>query len=162
MHVAGAELCSESWADEVEGCHWPDSWPCCWAFQCSRKLYSLFRFRAFTDKLMWIARRLVSSKSKTSMEDTPRPTPTVLALLTPIKACSPTPKNSEVHRRVLALPQAARRELTKAFREHFQVPRNARSIGDRISQRQHSNFIALFLEEAQGQLSPEPVAEPGS
>ena len=67
----------------------------------------------------------------------------------------------EVHRRVLALPQAARQELTQAFREHFQVPRNARSIGDRISQRQHSDFIALFLEEAQGgQEQVEPPAAP--
>jgi len=62
---------------------------------------------------------------------------------------------------VLDLPQATRRELTTAFREHFQVPRNARSIGDRITQRQHSDFIALFLEEAQGQVQPEPAAEPG-
>ena len=68
---------------------------------------------------------------------------------------------SEVHRRVLALPQAARQELTTAFREHFDVPRNARSIGDRITQRQHSDFIALFLAEAQGQVQPEPAAEPG-
>jgi len=58
---------------------------------------------------------------------------------------------------VLDLPQATRRELTTAFREHFQVPRNARSIGDRITQSQHSDFIALFLEEAQGQVQPEPA-----
>ncbi|MBM5796578.1 MAG: hypothetical protein FJ060_00155 [Cyanobacteria bacterium K_Offshore_0m_m2_072] len=62
---------------------------------------------------------------------------------------------------MLDLSQSARQELTKAFREHFQVPRNARSIGDRITQRQHSEFIALFLEEAQGQVQPEPAAEPG-
>jgi hypothetical protein len=68
---------------------------------------------------------------------------------------------SEVHRRVLDLPQATRQELTKAFREHFQVPRNARSIGDRITQRQHSDFIAIFLEEAQGQVQLEAPAEPG-
>ena len=52
-------------------------------------------------------------------------------------------------------------ELTKAFREHFQVPRNARSIGDRITQRQHSDFIALFLAEAQGQVQAAAPAEPG-
>ena len=68
---------------------------------------------------------------------------------------------SEVHRRVLDLPQATRQELTKAFREHFQVPRNARSIGDRITQRQHSDFIELFLEEALGQVQAEAPAEPG-
>jgi len=68
---------------------------------------------------------------------------------------------SEVHRRILELPQATRQELTKAFREHFQVPRNDRSIGDRITQRQHSLFIALFLEEAQVQVQEEAPVEPG-
>ena len=66
---------------------------------------------------------------------------------------------SEVHRRVLDLPQSARQELTKAFREHFQVPRNARSIGDRITQQQQINFIELFLGEAQGQVELEPPAQ---
>jgi hypothetical protein len=55
----------------------------------------------------------------------------------------------------------SRQELTKAFREHFQVPRNARSIGDRITQRQHSDFIELFLAEAQGQVQAAAPAEPG-
>ncbi|QNI65470.1 hypothetical protein [Synechococcus sp. A15-44] len=59
------------------------------------------------------------------------------------------------------LHQASRQPLTKAFREHFQVPRNARSIGDRITQRQHSDFIELFLAEAQGQVQAEAPAEPG-
>ena len=59
---------------------------------------------------------------------------------------------SDHHRRILALPQGTRRELTTAFREHFLVPRNARSIGDRISQRQHGRFLEHFLTEAQGQL----------
>ena len=58
----------------------------------------------------------------------------------------------DYHRRILALPASSRRELTTAFREHFLVPRNARSIGDRISQRQHGRFLEHFLAEAQGQL----------
>ena len=58
----------------------------------------------------------------------------------------------DFHRRILALPQGARRELTNAFREHFSVPRNARSIGDRISQRQHGRFLEHFLAEAQEQV----------
>jgi hypothetical protein len=58
---------------------------------------------------------------------------------------------SGYHRRVLDLPQASRRELTNAFREHFQVPRSARSIGDRITQREHGDFIERFLEELHGQ-----------
>ena len=61
------------------------------------------------------------------------------------------------HQRILALPQAARRELTTAFREHFDVPRNARSIGDRITQHQHSSFIDRFLEEFEG---AQALAEP--
>ncbi|MEX0588356.1 MAG: hypothetical protein WD136_03785 [Cyanobium sp.] len=55
------------------------------------------------------------------------------------------------HQRILALPQASRQQLTKAFREHFQVPRNARSIGDRITQHQHAGFIDHFLEECEEQ-----------
>ncbi|MCX5933093.1 MAG: hypothetical protein NTW83_15115, partial [Cyanobacteria bacterium] len=68
---------------------------------------------------------------------------------------------SGYHRRVLDLPPAVRRELTNAFREHFQVPRSARSIGDRITQRQHGDFIERFLEECQGQ-DPEVVPTPSA
>jgi hypothetical protein len=68
---------------------------------------------------------------------------------------------SGFHRRVLDLPPAVRRELTHAFREHFQVPRSARSIGDRITQRQHGDFIERFLEECQGQ-DPEVVPTPSA
>ena len=32
------------------------------------------------------------------------------------------------------------------------MPRNARSIGDRISQRQHGRFLEHFLAEAQEQV----------
>jgi hypothetical protein len=66
---------------------------------------------------------------------------------------------SGYHRRVLDLPPAVRRELTSAFREHFQVPRSARSIGDRITQSQHGDFIERFLEECQG-MEPEVVPTP--
>jgi hypothetical protein len=63
-----------------------------------------------------------------------------------------TPQEIEAtHQRILALPQAARQELTKTFREHFQVPRNARSIGDRITQHQHAAFVDHFLEECEEQ-----------
>ena len=53
------------------------------------------------------------------------------------------------HRQILALPPSTRREFTAAFREHFAVPRSARSIGDRINQRQHGLFLEHFLAEAQ-------------
>ena len=55
----------------------------------------------------------------------------------------------DCHRRILALPPNTRREFTNAFREHFAVPRSARSIGDRINQRQHGLFLEHFLAEAQ-------------
>ncbi|WP_094555482.1 hypothetical protein [Synechococcus sp. 1G10] len=68
---------------------------------------------------------------------------------------------SGYHRRVLDLPQASRRELTNAFREHFQVPRSARSIGDRITQHRHGDFIERFLEECQG-MEPDVVPTPSA
>jgi hypothetical protein len=174
MHVAGAELCSESWADEANDL----------AETTGLMLAMLLGIPVS------IQARAVEPYANTKEQTTGKPdvdllqetcpnqqaddsapqepvpladssadgTPAVgdpgLAPLTPEEI-------SEVHRRVLDLPQATRRELTTAFREHFQVPRNARSIGDRITQRQHSDFIALFLEEAQGQVQPEPAAEPG-
>jgi hypothetical protein len=174
MHVAGAELCSESWADEANDL----------AETTGLMLAMLLGIPVS------IQARAVEPYANTKEQTTGKPdvdllqetcpnqqaddsapqepvpladssadgTPAVgdpgLAPLTPEEI-------SEVHRRVLDLPQATRRELTTAFREHFQVPRNARSIGDRITQRQHSDFIALFLAEAQGQVQPEPAAEPG-
>lgn len=65
------------------------------------------------------------------------------------------------HLRILALPAGTRRQLTTAFREHFQVPRSARSIGDRITQHRHLAFIELFLREC-GSAEPQATAaEPG-
>ena len=175
MHVAGAELCSESWADEASDLAETTGLMLAMllgipvSLQARAVQLCSVVSESSGDKLDEDIAQQACSKQKTedqSMEEllpladangvgAPTDSDQGLAPLTPEEV-------SEVHRRVLDLPQAARRELTKAFREHFQVPRNARSIGDRISQRQHSNFIALFLEEAQGQLSPEPVAEPGS
>lgn len=60
-----------------------------------------------------------------------------------------TEKIGAYHRQILALPPSTRREFTAAFREHFAVPRSARSIGDRINQRQHGLFLEHFLAEAQ-------------
>lgn len=174
MHVAGAELCSESWADEasdlaettglmlamllgipvsasaraVQPYAVPDG-------QIAKESDVDPTQQACLDRLIDgpSAEEPVpladSSDDGTSADGDP-----ALAPLTPEEV-------SEVRSRVLDLSQAARQELTKAFREHFQVPRNARSIGDRITQRQHSDFIALFLEEAQGLVQPEPAAEPG-
>jgi hypothetical protein len=64
------------------------------------------------------------------------------------------------HQRILALPANTRRQLTTAFREHFQVPRSARSIGDRINQHRHLAFIELFLQECDSAEPQATAAEP--
>jgi len=174
MHVAGAELCSESWADEASDL----------AETTGLMLAMLLGIPVSSQA------RAVQPNAKTEEQTTGEPDVVLAQQACPDRQAhdqSPqepvpladssadgsaadgdptlaplTPEEvSEVHRRVLELPQASRQELTKAFREHFQVPRNARSIGDRITQRQHSDFIALFLEEAQGQVQAEAPAEPG-
>jgi len=63
----------------------------------------------------------------------------------------------DCHQRILALPANTRRQLTTAFREHFAVPRSARSIGDRITQHRHLAFIELFLQEC-GSAEPQAAA----
>ena len=173
MHVAGAELCSEFWADEASNL----------AETTGLMLAMLLGIPVSAQARA--VQPYANAEEQTAEESDVDPTqqacldqhtgdssseePVPLAdssdggtsadgdpALDPL-----TPEEvSEVRRLVLDLPQAARQELTKAFREHFQVPRNARSIGDRITQRQHSDFIAIFLEEAQGQVLPAPAAEP--
>ena len=173
MHVAGAELCSESWADEASDL--TETTGLMLAMLLGIPLSSQTRAvqpcsadsEQSDDKPEDDIAQQACSEPKAedpspeeslSLADAqgdgaPADGDTGLAPLTPEEV-------SEVHRRVLELPQATRQELTKAFREHFQVPRNARSIGDRITQRQHSDFIALFLEEAQGQEQAEHPAAP--
>ena len=174
MHVAGAELCSESWADEASDL--AETTGLMLAMLLGIPVSARARaVQPYADPDGQIAEEpdvdptqqacldqqaddpaaeepvplADSSDGGTSADGDP-----ALAPLTPEEI-------SEVHRRVLDLPQATRRELTTAFREHFQVPRNARSIGDRITQQQHINFIELFLGEAQGQVELEPPAQQG-
>ena len=173
MHVAGAELCSEYWADEASDLAETTGLMLAMllgipvsAEARAVQPYAAPEQQTTEESDVGPAQQACldqqsasppaeepvpladSSDDGTSADGDP-----ALAPLTPEEV-------SEVRRRVLDLSQAARQELTKAFREHFQVPRNARSIGDRITQRQHSDFIALFLEEMQGQVQPEPAAEP--
>jgi len=174
MHVAGAELCSESWADEASDLAETTGLMLAmllgipvssqaWAVQpCSTDS------EQSVDKPGEGIAQQTCSEPKAEDPSPEESLPLVdangdgapadgdpgLSPLTPEEV-------SEVHRRVLELPQASRLELTKAFREHFQVPRNARSIGDRITQRQHSDFIELFLAEAQGEVQAPAPAEPG-
>ncbi len=171
MHVAGAELCSESWADEASD-----------LAETTGLMLAMLLGIPVSAQARAVQPNANAEDQTTGKPDVDPPQQTcpdqlvedpspeepvtltdssddgtsadsdpTLAPLTPEEV-------SEVHRRVLDLPQATRRELTTAFREHFQVPRNARSIGDRITQRQHSDFIALFLEEAQAQVQTEPPA----
>ncbi len=174
MHVAGAELCSESWADEASDL--AETTGLMLAMLLGIPVCAQARaLQPYAE-----AERQVNEEPDVDapqqtcpdqlVEDPAAEEPVLLADSSddgpsadsdPALAPLSPEEVSEVHRRVLALPQAARQELTRAFREHFQVPRNARSIGDRITQRQHSDFIALFLEETQGQVQPEPAAEPG-
>ena len=174
MHVAGAELCSESWADEASDL--AETTGLMLAMLLGIPVSAQARAvqpchedsKRSDDKSGEGIAQQACSKPKAEDPSPGESLPLAdangdgapadgdpgLAPLTPEEI-------SEVHRRVLDLPQASRQELTKAFREHFQVPRNARSIGDRITQRQHSLFIELFLEEAQGQVQAEAPAEPG-
>ena len=174
MHVAGAELCSESWADEVSDL--AETTGLMLAMLLGIPVSSGARAvqpNANADE-QTAGKPDVDSTQQACPDQQPvGPSAEELVPLAdsrddgtsadgdPALAPLSPEEVSEVHNRVLALRQAARQELTKAFREHFQVPRNARSIGDRITQRQHSDFIALFLEEAQGQMQAEAPAEPG-
>jgi hypothetical protein len=174
MHVAGAELCSESWADEASDL--AETTGLMLAMLLGIPVSAQARAvqpNADTEERRTGEPDVVLAQQTCSdrrADDPSRQEPVPLAdscangspadgdpALAPL---SPE-EVSEVHRHVLDLPQVSRQELTKAFREHFQVPRNARSIGDRITQRQHCDFIELFLAEAQGQVQAEAPAEPG-
>ena len=173
MHIAGAELCSESWAGEASDLAETAGLMLAMLLGIpvsaqARAVQPDENVQAQTneepdadspqqacpsqqDEDLPVQEPVLPDSS--SDDGMPADADPALAPLTPEEV-------SEVHCRVLELPQATRRELTTAFREHFDVPRNARSIGDRITQRQHSDFIALFLAEAQGQVEAEPPATP--
>ncbi len=146
MHVAGAELCSESWADETSDLTEttglmlamllgiPVSQKACTPEPCS------------SPDLVGSGKPPGEIGLTGATSSVPEP---VTAGRDPALSPLTEAEIEATHQRILALPQAARQELTKAFREHFQVPRQARSIGDRITQHQHAAFIEHFLEEAQ-------------
>ena len=164
MHVAGAELCSESWADEASDLAETTGLMLAMllGIPVSAQARAVQPYADAEDQAT--GKSVVDPPQQTfpdqqaegpsaeepvpladSRDDgTPTDGDPALAPLSPEEV-------SEVHRRVLELPQASRQELTKAFREHFQVPRNARSIGDRITQHQHAAFVDHFLEECEEQ-----------
>jgi len=55
-----------------------------------------------------------------------------------------------LHKFLGAMPQEARKRFTIEFRHHFQVPREVRTIKDRITQRRHKDFIDVFVRELAG------------
>jgi DNA recombination protein Rad52 len=55
----------------------------------------------------------------------------------------------QLHSTIRSLPRPALEGLTKAFRKRFQVPPDALSIADRISQRRHHEWIEAFLVQHQ-------------
>ncbi len=54
-----------------------------------------------------------------------------------------------IHATVRSLPQPQLEGFTKAFRKRFQVPEAASSIADRITQKQHHDWIEAFLVQRQ-------------
>ena len=173
-HAAGAELSSEAWADEPGGL--ADMTGLMLALLLGIPVTSMAR----TAESCSDAEQRVAGKPDDSLLPAGRPAPDgeteasgqqaeapASSSASPDEGGDPallplTPEQiSGYHRRVLDLPPAVRRELTHAFREHFQVPRSARSIGDRITQRHHGDFIERFLEECQG-MEPEVVPTPSA
>jgi hypothetical protein len=51
----------------------------------------------------------------------------------------------QIHATIRSLPQPQLEGFTKAFRKRFQVPEEASSIADRITQKQHHDWIEAFL-----------------
>ena len=55
-----------------------------------------------------------------------------------------------LHNSLRALPRPLLESLTRAFRKRFQVPEEAATIADRISQKCHHDWIEAFLVQHQG------------
>ena len=158
MHAGGAEVSSEEWADEVDDPLQASGWMLAMllGIPLAKQAMPVEPEAASVTELASAGVQRPALPAKTSSPEASEPCAGAGGsdvALEPLTA----QEIEATHQRILALPQAARRELTTAFREHFQVPRNARSIGDRITQHQHSAFIDRFLEEFEGAQAP---AEP--
>ena len=155
MHAGGAEVSSEEWADQVDDLLKASGWMLAMLLGIPLTIQALpvEPEKKGARSLAIVVHPDAPTGPGPSEEEGAVPAADLEVALEPL-----TPQEIEAtHLRILALPQAARQELTKSFREHFQVPRNARSIGDRITQHQHSAFIDRFLEELEGEANP---AEP--
>jgi DNA recombination protein Rad52 len=66
----------------------------------------------------------------------------------------------QLHTTLRSLPAPLLAGFTKAFRKRFQVPEDAPSIADRISQRRHHDWIEAFLVQHQAPASNQPGTQP--
>jgi hypothetical protein len=149
MHAGGAEVSSEEWVDQLDNPLQASGWMLAMllGIPLAKQTQPVEPEASQAAGLAEVTAAAASGQCSPESQEQPTPDTDVNAALEPL-----TPEEIELtHQRILALPQVARQELTKAFREHFQVPRSARSIGDRITQRQHAAFIEHFLEECHGQ-----------
>jgi hypothetical protein len=149
MHAGGAEVTSEEWADEVDDLLRAAGWMLAMLLGIPlAKQARPVEAETVEAKSLAVVRVFDAPAGPESRkEEDAAPVVDLDVALEPL-----TPQEIEAtHQRILALPQAARQALTKTFREHFQVPRNARSIGDRITQHQHAAFVDHFLEECEEQ-----------
>jgi hypothetical protein len=149
MHAGGAEVASEEWADAVDDLLQAAGWMLAMllGIPLAKQARPVEAENNEAKNLATVGALDAPAGPESSKEEDAAPGVDLDVALEPL-----TPQEIEAtHQRILALPQAARQELTKAFREHFQVPRNARSIGDRITQHQHAAFIDHFLEECEEQ-----------
>ena len=147
MHAGGAEVTSEEWADEVDDLPQAAGWMLAMllGIPLAKQARPVEAETAEVNGLAVVRVPDAAAGPGSSKEEDTAPVVDGDVALEPL-----TPQEIETtHQRILALPQAGRQALTKAFREHFQVPRNARSIGDRITQHQHAAFIDHFLEECE-------------
>ncbi|MCP9889268.1 RAD52 family DNA repair protein [Cyanobium sp. ATX 6A2] len=67
----------------------------------------------------------------------------------------------QLHDTIRSLPRPLLEGLSKAFRKRFQIPPEASTIADRITQRRHHDWIEAFLVRHQGQPKHERVAACG-
>lgn len=149
MHAGGAEVTSEEWADEIDDLLQAAGWMLAMllGIPLAKPARPSEPHGQLQAGLADVPIAADAAGPESGAEEDAAPVVDLDVALEPL-----TPQEIEAtHKRILALPQAARQALTKAFREHFQVPRNARSIGDRITQHQHAAFIDHFLEECEGQ-----------
>jgi hypothetical protein len=149
MHAGGAEVTSEEWADEVDDLLQAAGWMLAMllGIPLAKSARPSEPHGQLQAGLADVPIAADAAGPESGAEEDAAPVVDLDVALEPL-----TPQEIEAtHQRILALPQAARQALTRAFREHFQVPRNARSVSDRITQHQHAAFIDHFLEECEGQ-----------